>query len=134
MGALVAGTIPQLAHTETSTCTARAAGALGLPHRSDKGQSDFVFTPGVTNAQPRTRAPRAVVTSDWFQVLEETDLPESTQSQYRTASLELLFCKQTRQAATIPSARQFIRDRQAQRVSSEPDRVQWQEASATGLL
>lgn len=81
------------------------------------------------NAQPRTRAPRAVWFPDWFQGLQQTDLPESTRSQYRTVVLEFLrFCKQTRQAATIPSARQFIRDRQAQRVLSEPDRLQWQEA------
>jgi hypothetical protein len=36
---------PNNLRTETSTCTARAAGALGLPHRSDKGQSDFTGIP-----------------------------------------------------------------------------------------
>lgn len=81
------------------------------------------------NAQPRTRAPRTVWFPDWFHVLQQTDLPQSTRSQYRTVVLEFLrFCKQTRQAATIPAARQFIRDRQVQRVLSEPDRLQWQEA------
>jgi len=42
------------------------------------------------NAQPLTRAPRAVWFPDWFQVLWQTDLAESTRSQYRTVVLESL--------------------------------------------
>ena len=81
------------------------------------------------NATTASPTPRAIWFPEWAEVLQEVDLPQWTRAQYRAALLQFLrFCKQTRQAATVTSARQFIQDRQAQRLLSEPNRVLWQDA------
>ena len=50
----------------------------------------------------------------WAEVLAQADMPPATRAQYQTALFSFLrFCKQTRQRATVDSARSFIRDLQA---------------------
>lgn len=72
---------------------------------------------------------RTIWFPQWAEVLQQTDLPGWKRTHYHAALLQFLrFCKQTRQGATVTSARQFILERQAQRLLSEPTRVIWQEA------
>jgi integron integrase len=65
----------------------------------------------------------------WAETLDRLRLPAGRQQQYRSALLGYLhYCKQTRQRATIASARQFVATAQAQRSLGVPALAVWKEA------
>jgi hypothetical protein len=65
---------------------------------------------------------------DWAEGLSRSGLPVSVRQQYRNAIGEFLrFCKQTRQRATVASARQFMQEREAQRRLGAADLAAWKE-------
>lgn len=65
---------------------------------------------------------------DWAEGLSRSGLPVSVRQQYRNAIVEFLrFCKQTRQRATVASARQFMQEREAQRRLGAADLAAWKE-------
>lgn len=59
----------------------------------------------------------AVWFPDWSEKLQEVRLPAAIQQRYRLAIIRYLqFCKQTRQQATVESARAFMEQTEAQRM------------------
>jgi site-specific recombinase XerD len=91
-------------------------GASGLAYRSGKRQSEFVLCPTdmSVNSSP---SPSGV----WFPARadapqQEEQLAPSQRQQYRRAIVDWLrLCKQSRQWATVDSARQFMRQVEEQR-------------------
>ena len=68
----------------------------------------------------------AVWFPNWADVLTRAELPASTRQEYRAGIVEYLrFCKRTRQRATIPSARQFMREQESQHRITEALETQW---------
>jgi integron integrase len=65
----------------------------------------------------------------WAEVLNQLRLPELRRQQYRQAIIRYLrFCKQTRQVATVISARAFMESVQAQRLLGVSGLATWKEA------
>src|SRR5208283_5802669 len=82
------------------------------------------------NSPSQRSAPRpAVWFPQWEEVLVQVRLPGLVRQQYRTAILQYLrFCKQTRQRATVDSARQFMSDIEQQRRLSVSQLATWRAA------
>ena len=65
---------------------------------------------------PSSLLPRSVWFPDWADVLTRTNLPVATRQEYRSAIFAYLhFCKTRRKRATVASAREFMREREAGR-------------------
>jgi hypothetical protein len=82
------------------------------------------------NGQTQASAPRpAVWFPHWAEALARVRLPALVRQQYRTALLQYLrFCKQTRQRATVDSARQFMKDIEQQRQLGVSQLATWKGA------
>ncbi len=80
-------------------------------------------------AETSVSAGRAVWFPQWAEALARANLPGPTRQEYRTALVEFLrFCKQTRQPATVASARQFMAEMETQRRLSEAELARWKGA------
>ena len=83
-----------------------------------KGDMSAETDPGVPHP--------AVWFPNWADVLTRAELPASTRQEYRAGIVEYLrFCKRTRQRATIPSARQFMREQESQHRITAALETQW---------
>jgi len=82
--------------------------------------------------QPPSSAPspaRAVWFPRWAEVLQREDLAPESRELYRVALLQYLrFCKESRQRATLDSARQFMQQQEAKRRLDAAGLAEWKAA------